>query len=338
LQPSAVQAGAVQPSAVQPDGDEQALREREALLTRRHKSAALAFLAGGVAHDLNNLLTVIVGAADLLGEDPHVEEAQRAELRAIQRAGERASEITRQLLAYSRREPSVPRELSLERSIGELAPVIARMLGPAIQLELAFGAELWPVRLDPLHAEHVVTHLMLHARQAMPHGGVARLSLNNARVERLERRGPLMVGAGDYVELCVRDTGIGMNAASVSRAFEPFFAARELPASTDLSLPLVRNLVAHALGHIWIESEPGAGTLFHVLLPRFDERRASAAPPDPYAPAVVSPPPRLEAPGASKRAKSAGVSTGRVAKAQGPNGKSVRRGKRRGIRHSPARG
>lgn len=320
--------GVAQPKSLAADAGEQALREREVLLTRRHKSAALAFLAGGVAHDLNNLLTVIVGAADLLGEDPHVEAAQRAELLAIQRAGERASEITRQLLAYSRREPSVPLELSLDASIAELAPVVARMLGPGIQLELAFDSELWPVRLDPLHAEHVVTHLLLHARQGMPHGGVARLSLRNVQVARLERRGPLMVGPGDYVELCVGDSGIGMSAASIERAFEPFFAARELPASTDLGLPLVRNLVAHALGHVWIESEPGAGTVFHVLFPRYDERRASTAPADPYAPALASASPRLEALREKKPAKNG----------RGSNGKSTRRIKRRGARHSPARG
>jgi two-component system cell cycle sensor histidine kinase/response regulator CckA len=313
----------------QPEIEERALREREALLTRRHKSAALAFLAGGVAHDLNNLLTVIVGAADLLGEDPHFEEAQRAELLAIQRAGERASQITRQLLAYSRREPSVPLELNLHGSIGELAPVLVRMLGPGIRLELAFGPELWPVRLDPLHAEQVVTHLVLQARQAMPHGGVARLSLSNVHFERLARRGPLLVGAGDYVELCLRDTGTGMSAASISRAFEPFFAARELPASTDLSLPLVRNLVAHALGHIWIESEPGAGTVFHVLFPRYDESRASSAPPDPYAPVAVSaPPPSRTTRRSGTSAKNGGA----------PNGKGTGGTKRRRSRRSPASG
>lgn len=304
------------------------MREREALLTRRHKSAALAFLAGGVAHDLNNLLTVIVGAADLLGEDPHVEEAQRAELLAIQRAGERASEITRQLLAYSRREPSVPLELDLQTSIGELEPILVRMLGSSIRLELAFGSELWPVRLDPLHAEHVVTHLVLQARQAMPHGGVARLSLDNLRVERLERRGPLMVGAGDYVELCVRDSGVGMSAASISRAFEPFFAARELPASTDLSLPLVRNLVAHALGHVWIESEPGAGTAFHVLFPRHDESRAASAPPDLFPPAAA-PPPRPSQPRRPTKPKPHTKSSNR---------KGARAAQRGRVRRGPSRG
>jgi two-component system cell cycle sensor histidine kinase/response regulator CckA len=136
------------------------------------------------------------------------------------------------------------------------------------------------------------------------------------------------VGAGDYVELCVRDTGVGMSAASVARAFEPFFAARELPASTDLGLPLVRNLVAHALGHIWIESEPGAGTVFHVLIPRHDESRASTAPPDPYAPAVASPSARLEGLREKKPAKNG----------KGGNGKSTRRMKRRAVRRPSARG
>lgn len=256
--------------------EEQALREREALLTRRLEAAALAYLAGGVAHDLNNLLTVIVGSADFLGGDPQMGAEQREELLAIQRAGERASEITRQLLAYSRRVPSVPLEVDLAERIGELAPIITRLLGPGIQLELAFGAGLWRVRVDPLHAEHVVTHLALQARQAMPDGGVARLSVNNVRVERMERRGHVMVGSGDYVELCVRDTGPGMSPESIARAFEPFFAAREQPASTDLRLPLVHHLVAHALGHVWIESGARKGTVFHVLFPRFERAEGGA--------------------------------------------------------------
>ena len=318
--------------AAQPNADELALREREALLSRRHKSAALSFLAGGVAHDLNNLLTVIVGAADLLGEDPLVEEQQRAELLAIQRAGVRATEIARQLLAYSRREPSVPLAFDLADCIGELTPLIARMLGPSVRLELAFGSELWPVRLDPLHAEHVITHLVLNARQAMPQGGVARLSVSNVRVERMERRGHIMVGSGEYVELCVRDTGVGMTATSIARAFEPFFAARDQPASTDLSLPLVRNLVAHALGHIWIESQPGEGTAFRVLFPRYDERRVSSQPPS-SRPSSMAPP--SSAPPSSEQRSSEQRSSEQtlgIARLVSPvaNGKGVRTGARNG--------
>jgi hypothetical protein len=137
-----------------------------------------------------------------------------------------------------------------------------------------------------------------------------------------------MVGAGDYVELCVRDSGVGMSAASISRAFEPFFAARELPASTDLSLPLVRNLVAHALGHVWIESEPGAGTAFHVLFPRHDESRASSAPPDLFTPAAA-PPPRPSQPRSPAKPKP---------HAKSSNRKGARAAQRGRVRRGPARG
>jgi signal transduction histidine kinase len=261
--------------------EERALSEREALLARRHKSAMLAYLAGGVAHDLNNLLTVIVGAADLLGEAPDETDDDgdlRAELAQIRRAGGRASEMTRQLLAFSRREPTVPLVLNLETCVRELGPLLARLLGPGIRLELSFQNEPWLVRLDPLHAEHVITHLVLYARQTMPHGGVLWVSLANLHVERFERRGGLMIGPGEYVQLTVRDTGCGLGITALERAFEPFFAAEDIPGSTDLTLPLVRHMVAHAFGHIWLESEVGRGTVVHVLFPRYDERRPSAPP------------------------------------------------------------
>lgn len=277
---------------------EQAMREREALLSRRHKSAMLAYLAGGVAHDLNNLLTVILGAADLLGENPGSDEDDagleddtglRAELGQIQRAGARATEITRQLLAFSRREPSLPLVLDLGTCIVELEGLLSRLLGPGIRLELSFAAERWLVRLDPLHAEHVVTHLVLHARQAMPHGGVLWLSLRNIHVDGFQRKSGVMVGPGDYVELSLRDSGIGLSPTALERAFEPFFAAEYLPGSTDLSLPLVRNLVVHAFGHIWIESDAGRGTVVRVLFPRYDEQRASAPPWHRAAPPIAAP-------------------------------------------------
>lgn len=283
---------------------EQLLREREALLTRRHKSAMLAYMAGGVAHDLNNLLTVIVGAADLLGEDPDPRDDTdvREELTQIQRASVRATEITRQLLSFSRREPTMPLVLDLGTCIRELAGLLARLLGPGIRLELSFAPESWMVRLDPLHAEHVLTHLVLQARQAMPHGGVLWVSLRSVHVDGFERKSGVMVGPGDYVELSLRDTGIGMSPAAIERAFEPFFAAELLPSSTDLSLPLVRNLVVHAFGHIWLESEAGHGTVFHVLFPRYDENRASA-PPRHRPAAVAQVPIALPVASEAKRAK-----------------------------------
>jgi signal transduction histidine kinase len=258
---------------------EKALRERDELWYRSQKSAALAFLAGGVAHDFNNLLTVIVGAADLLREDERVESELRAELGQIHRAGERAAEITQQLLAYSRREPSVPRLLDLSSEVQEHASLLARQLGSSIRLELSLSPDLWEVHLDPLHVEHVLTHLGLYARQMMPHGGVLWLSSKNLVVESFERHSGSMVGPGEYVQLVLRDTGPGLSDAAQGRVFEPFFAAPPGAGSADLGLPLVRHLVVQAFGHVWLESEPGRGNVFTVLWPRAGTRSSPPAAP-----------------------------------------------------------
>jgi len=280
---------------------ELALREREVLLYRSQKAAALAYLAGGVAHDFNNLLTVIVGAADLLREDPRIENELRAEIGQIHRAGERASEITQQLLAYSRREPSVPRVLDLGRQVQDLSALLARQLGSNIRLELSVAPDLWEVNLDPLQVEHVLLHLAAYARQMMPHGGVLWLSLANEQIESFERHAGLMVGPGQYVRLGLRDTGPGLSEAAQGRAFVPFFAAAPGAGSTDLGLPLVRHLVVHAFGHVWLESEPGRGGAITGLLPRAGAR--PSAPPW----AVASPVPAAKPPepaAAARRSKS----------------------------------
>jgi signal transduction histidine kinase len=296
---------------------EQALREREALLHRTHKSAALAYLAGGVAHDFNNLLTVIVGAADLLREDPRVESELRAEIAQIHRAGERASEITQQLLAYSRREPSVPRELNLGRAVQELLGLLGLCLGASIRLELSLAPDLWQVHIDPLHVEHVLSHLALHARQVMPHGGVLWLSLSNVTIASFERHAGLMVGPGHYVQLQLRDTGAGLSEAALGRVFEPFFAAPPGTGSVDLGLPLVRYLVVHAFGHVWVESEPGRGSTFTLLLPRAGERRSLV--PEPVAVSARST--------ANARGTKAERTTAR-ARATAPERAPARRGKK----------
>jgi signal transduction histidine kinase len=255
---------------------EQSLREREALLSRTQKAAQLAFMAGGVAHDFNNLLTVIVGAADLLGEEAPPGSVQRAELLQIQRAGERATEITRQLLAFSRREPSVPCRVDLAARALELQGLWRHTLSSHTRFELTRTADLWRVWCDPLHVEHVLTHLFLNARQAMPRGGLLGVSLRNREIASFESHGGVMVGAGQYVELRVSDTGPGSTPAALALVFEPFFSAKQGEVSTDLSLPLVRSLVVQSLGHVWAESEPGCGTTFVVLWPRSRRSRSGA--------------------------------------------------------------
>jgi signal transduction histidine kinase len=258
--------------------EQQALCAREALLWRTQKSAQLAFMAGGLAHDFNNLLTVIVGAADLLGEESPPGSVQRAELLQIQRAGERATEITRQLLAFSRREPSVPRRVDLAARLADLEGLLLRMIGSSIRLELSHDAGLWPVWFDPLHAEQVLTHLVGNARQAMPRGGVLTLALRNLEIKTFDSHGGMMVGPGQYVELRVSDTGPGSTPAAMAVAFEPFFSAQPGEVPTDLSLALVRSLIVQSLGHVWVESEPGRGTTFVVLLPRSRRARSAAQP------------------------------------------------------------
>jgi signal transduction histidine kinase len=291
--------------------EERAQREQEAHSHRVQKSAMLAYLAGGVAHDFNNLLTVIVGGADLLREDPRLESdsEQAAELSQIQRAAERASEITRQLLAYSRREPTLARDLDLSAHVTRLEPLLARLLGPQIHVTRSSEPDLWPVHVDPVHVEHVLTQLALNARHGMPHGGIIWISLRNVRVESFERHGASMVGPGEYVELRVRDSGVGMTDAALARVFEPFFIAPPGAGSNELGLPFVRSLVVQAFGHIWVESEPGRGSMFVVLWPR-------------HAPgtSVAPPPPDADAPATSRSPR---VKT-QTAKSRGERAKAPR--------------
>ena len=285
--------------------EESALHEQEMHSHRVQKSAMLAYLAGGIAHDFNNLLTVIVGGADLLREDPRLESdsEQAAELSQIQRAAERASEITRQLLAYSRREPTLARDIDLSAHVTRLEPLLARLLGSQIHVTRSSEPDLWPVQVDPVHVEHVLTQLALNARQGMPHGGMLWISLRNVRVEAFERHGASLVGPGEYVELRVRDSGVGMTDAALARVFEPFFIAPPGAGSIELGLPFVRSLVVHAFGHIWVESESGRGSMFVVLWPRHAPG-ASVAPPalDAEAPAT-SRSPRAKTKGRGERAK-----------------------------------
>ena len=317
--------------------EERALLEQEAHSHRVQKSAMLAYLAGGVAHDFNNLLTVIVGGADLLREDPRLESdsEQAAELSQIQRAAERASEITRQLLAYSRREPTLARDLDLNAHVIKLEPLLARLLGSQIRITRSAEPELWPVQIDPVHVEHVLTQLALNARHGMPHGGMLWISLRNVRIESFERHGASMVGPGQYVELRVRDSGVGMTDAALARVFDPFFIAPPGAGSIELGLPFVRSLVVQAFGHIWVESEPGRGSMFVVLWPRHAPG-ASVAPPAPdedapktsrsprtttrttkKGPGVSTKTPRASAPRA--KASRASVSRAKASRAKGPS-------------------
>jgi PAS domain S-box-containing protein len=244
----------------------------EEQLLQSQKMEAVGRLAGGIAHDFNNLLTAIIGYADLLAR--RVKGTPRLEhnVEEILEAAERAAGLTRQLLAFSRKQVLQPRVLSLNAAVADIEGMLRRVIGEDIQLVTTLAPGLGQVRADPTQLEQVILNLAVNARDAMPRGG--RLILETANVEQEE---------GRYVMLAVLDNGVGMDAETQSRVFEPFFTTKEPGKGTGLGLAMVYGIVAQSGGSIRVDSAPGRGTTFKVLLPRVDE------------PVAVEPP-RLERP------------------------------------------
>ena len=244
-------------------------RELREQLNRAQKMEAVGQLAGGVAHDFNNLLMVIRGNAEVLWDHLATEGAGTRSLEALLQAADRAAGITRQLLAFSRRQVLQPKVVELGRLVSETAGLLRRVIGPATQLELQMPPEALYVRVDAGQIDQVVLNLVINARDAMPEGGKVTLRVDRAAagsegVRRL--RFPQMPDA-DYVRLTVQDTGTGMDAATQARIFEPFFTTKELGKGTGLGLATVYGIVKQSEGWIWVDSEPGAGTKFEVFLP-----------------------------------------------------------------------
>jgi PAS domain S-box-containing protein len=253
----------------------------QAQLHHAQKMESIGRLAGGVAHDFNNLLTVIngyskLGIAKLSPGDP-----LRTSLEEIHKAGERAAGLTRQLLAFSRKQVLQPRVLDLNRAVREMRSLLGRLAGEAVEVSVALHAERGTVRADPHQLEQVIMNLAVNARDAMPRGG--RLLIETADVERDEsyaRAHPEAL-AGRYVMLAVSDNGAGMDEATRQRIFEPFFTTKEVGKGTGLGLSMVQGIVAQSGGYIDLCSEPGQGTTFKVYLPALTETAPSAGTPAP---------------------------------------------------------
>ncbi len=244
-------------------------RERVAeQLRQAQKMEAVGQLAGGIAHDFNNLLTAIGGYAELgIRElDAGDPEAVRESIEQIRRASGRAAELTSQLLAFSRKQVLNPRELDLNEVISDMASMVARLLGPDIVLSAVLATDLGTVVADPTQLEQVLLNLAINARDAMPDGGS--LSIRTADLELAAGHAHQDVAPGSYVTLSVGDTGVGMDAELVERIFEPFFTTKGIGEGTGLGLATVYGIVSQSGGSIWVESEPGTGTCFTVLLPR----------------------------------------------------------------------
>jgi two-component system, cell cycle sensor histidine kinase and response regulator CckA len=246
---------------------QEALRHSEDQLRQAQKMEAVGRLAGGVAHDFNNVLTAIFGYTDLLLEQFTEDDVRRADVEEIRKSAERAATLTRQLLAFSRKQVMQPRELDLNAVIWSLEKLLARLVGEDMQLRLDLQADLHTVRADPGQIEQVLMNLAANARDAMPEGGTLRIATANVSVdeERLLRPG---LKAGDYATLSVRDQGTGMPTDVRAHIFEPFFTTKDQGKGTGLGLATVYGIVKQSGGGIYVESEAGQGTTFVIYLPR----------------------------------------------------------------------
>jgi signal transduction histidine kinase len=235
------------------------------------KMEAVGQLAGGVAHDFNNLLTVIAGYAAMVTRELPAEGRAHAYVEEITRATERAASLTRQLLAFSRQQVMQPRVLDLNTLLDDMRELLRRIVREDIDLSFVPGPDLGHVMADPTQIEQVVMNLVVNARDAMPGGGKLTLTTSRARLEGGEGGGSFNAATGDYVQLTVADTGIGMDETTRSRAFEPFFTTKDKGQGTGLGLSTVYGIVKQSGGYVWLESEPGKGCRVHVYLPRSDQ-------------------------------------------------------------------
>ncbi len=252
-------------------------KKLEEQLYRAQKMEAVGQLAGGIAHDFNNLLTAILGHAELVMEQLEGQEELRTEVEEIVKAGERAAAMTRQLLAFSRRQVLQPKILDLNSTVTDMERMLRRLIGEHIQLATALDPELGRVRADPAQLQQVLMNLVVNARDAMPQGGSLTIETTNVELDATYCARRELVQPGSYVMLAVSDTGCGMDAATQARIFEPFFTTKQLGEGTGLGLSTVYGIVKQSGGFIWVYSEPGHGTTFKVYLPRIGAE--SEAPP-----------------------------------------------------------
>jgi two-component system, cell cycle sensor histidine kinase and response regulator CckA len=255
-----------------------ALVEREEQLRQAHKMEAVGRLAGGIAHDFNNVLTAIIGYADLLRDQFEDGDQRRADVEEIRRSADRAAALTRQLLAFSRRQVMQPRVLDLQAVVVGLERLLRRLVGTDVVIELEAAPGVWPVRADQGQIEQVLMNLAANARDAMPEGGRLVVATHNVEIEHPNPRDLPGLKPGQYACLDVTDSGTGIPEDVRPHIFEPFFTTKEQGKGTGLGLATAYGIVKQMGGGIYLEPSETRGTRFRIYFPRVPGPDASGVP------------------------------------------------------------
>jgi PAS domain S-box-containing protein len=254
--------------SVQTDLTERTQMENQ--LRQAQKLEAIGLLAGGVAHDFNNILMAQLGYCELMKSSLRDEDPLARDLAQIRACAERAAALTHQLLAFSRKQPLQLEVLDLNRVVTGIGTMLRRLIGEDVDFATVLAPELGRVRADPGQIEQVITNLAVNAREAMPHGGKLTIETANVDLDAEYARSHVSVVPGRYVMLAVSDTGSGMDEATQSRVFEPFFTTKVRGQGSGLGLATIYGIVKQSGGNIWVYSEPGKGTSFKIYLPRVE--------------------------------------------------------------------
>ena len=233
------------------------------------KMEAIGRLSGGIAHDFNNLLGVIIGYSGVLKKSLDKNQPTYEFATEIEKAGQRAASLTRQLLAFSRQQVLSPSVLSLNSLVSDMEKMLPRLLGEDINVSLSLNPELGNVKADQSQIEQVIMNLAVNARDAMPSGGNLDIQTTNMEIDHAFTRDHPGSKAGSYVMLSIADSGTGMSPETIAHIFEPFFTTKKVGEGTGLGLATVYGVVKQSNGYIWVDSEPGKGSTFQIYLPRY---------------------------------------------------------------------
>ena len=244
------------------------LVEREQQLRQAHKMEAIGRLAGGIAHDFNNVLTAIFGYSDLLLEQMAEDDPKRGDVQEIRRSAERAAALTRQLLAFSRKQVLQPKVIDLNAVVGSIGRMLGRMVGEDVHIVFRAEPGLWPVKADPGQIEQVLVNLAANARDAMPEGGRLTIATANRVLTDVDPHTRPGLAPGEYAIVTVTDTGTGIPEEVRRHIFEPFFTTKEQGKGTGLGLATVYGIVKQSGGGIYVDSDGGRGTTFTIYLPK----------------------------------------------------------------------